>query len=481
MAGAVTGIFQADFGSFFDAVEKSEVKLKAMESGAAKVESNLSRMANAFSGQKIIQDATLMAEVFERAGGSASFTEKELARMGAAGAEAVAKLEALGQDVPDNLRKMADETKGATKETDGFTASVKSLALGFVSLQTARAAFNFVADIAATAGALQDLSDQTQISTDDLQIMGNAMKDFGVDTDTMGRALFKLSKNIANGDDGVADALLTMGLSLEQVKNMRGEELFLTIQNGLATLEGGLRDTTAVTLYGEKLGMAMAGAAKGTQAAIDEQKKLNNIWSGDTIKALDSATESIEKMKGSLVAMAANAIGPVAEGFNTLVSTFNKGASAWQIVVAMSKDFVSSNSVTGASTTHLATLIDQLNQQQDKNVASTKASTAAADENAKAKDNQAGATKRAREAEAGLKDFEAQTKAMKDQQDIVDSFVAKRDAAAAKKAEQDAADLRATEAKAAAGRGYMKQIEEFVGKQNEAAAAEKAYTDKQNA
>jgi len=163
------------------------------------------------------------------------------------------------------------------------------------------------------------------------------------------------------------------------------------------------------------------------------------------------------------------------------VSTFNKGASAWQIVVAMSKDFVSSNSVTGASTTHLATLIDQLNQQQDKNVASTKASTAAADENAKAKDNQAGATKRAREAEAGLKDFEAQTKAMKDQQDIVDSFVAKRDAAAAKKAEQDAAELRATEAKTAAGVGYKKQIEEFVVKQNEAAAAEKAYMDEQTA
>jgi hypothetical protein len=309
--------------------------------------------------------------------------------------------------------------------------------------------------------------------------MAGAMADFGVDADTLGRALFKLSKNIANGDDGVADALLTMGLSIEQVKNMRGEELFLTIQNGLATLNGSLRDTTAVTLYGEKLGMAMAGASKGTQQAVEDFRKFNTVMSKDTVEALDSASEAITKMEGSLKAIAANAIGPVAEGFNTLISTMNKGASTWQIVVAMAKDFAASNSISGASTTNLATLIDQLNQTQQANIKTTDAATEAATKNAKAQDDQAGATKRNREAAAGLKDFEAQTKAMKDQQDIVDGFVAKRDAAAIQKAKDDAAELDATAKKTEAAKGYIKAIGEFVTKQNESAAANKALIDEQ--
>src|SRR4029450_10239797 len=156
---AVTGVFSADFGSFFDAVEKSETKLKALETDANKVENSLTRMANSFSGQKIIQDATLMAKVFEDAGGATAFTEKELQRMNTTANEAIAKLTDLGKDVPPGIPRICDETKQATKETDSWTASWKTLALGFVSMQTLMAGWNFVKDVVASADALEDLSD----------------------------------------------------------------------------------------------------------------------------------------------------------------------------------------------------------------------------------------------------------------------------------------------------------------------------------
>lgn len=121
---AVTGVFQADFSSFFDAVKQSELHLKELTGDAAKAESGLSRMADSFSGRKIIQDATQMAEVFDRAGGSAGFTEKELARMGATGQEAIAKLKALGADVPPGIQRIADAATNAANEQKKMLDSI---------------------------------------------------------------------------------------------------------------------------------------------------------------------------------------------------------------------------------------------------------------------------------------------------------------------------------------------------------------------
>jgi len=121
---AVTGVFNADFSSFFDAVQKSEIHLKDLATGAAKVEGGLSKMADSFSGRKIIQEATQMAEVFERAGGASAFTEKELARMGATGAEAVEKLTALGREVPPGIQAIATATVDATRKQEELLDSI---------------------------------------------------------------------------------------------------------------------------------------------------------------------------------------------------------------------------------------------------------------------------------------------------------------------------------------------------------------------
>lgn len=108
----LSGVLGADFSSFFEACQKAEVSLSAFDSGGAKVEDRLNRVSDAFSGKRIIQDATLMAEVFDRAGGSATFTATELQRMGSVAAEATLKLRALGEDVPEKITAI---TTAATK------------------------------------------------------------------------------------------------------------------------------------------------------------------------------------------------------------------------------------------------------------------------------------------------------------------------------------------------------------------------------
>jgi hypothetical protein len=437
---AVVGIFQADFASFVDAVQKAETQLRSFDSGAAKVESSLSRMTDTFSGRKVIQEATMMAEVFERAGGASSFTEKELARMAATGSEAVAKLTALGQDIPPGLQRIASETRSADKETSGLTTSVKNLAAGFAAMFTARAAFDFIKSTAAEAGALADLSAQTRIGVEELQVMGNAMAGFGVSTDELGRAVFGLSRRIANGDDGAADALAQMGLTLEDVRGLNGEELFLTIQRGLSKLQGGLRDTAAVELYGQKLGMSMAGAAEGTDAAIEAARRMNDVMSDETVRALDEADEAVQRMTRSLTNMAANVLGNAVLEVEALNRAAGQGATNWDLAIAKLKDWGAQITGTGTGTEHLARLFDELNQQTALNTTTTQGAAAAAEAFVGPLETTAQAAKRAADALKELNKLEADYAKLKSETSNANQLALMEDEAAAMKqrAEQEA-------------------------------------------
>lgn len=123
----LSGVLGADFASFFDACQKAEVSLTSFESGGAKVEKQLNRVSDAFSGKRVIQEATLMAEVFDRAGGAATFTSGELLRMGNSAHEARTKLVALGQEVPPGLQRLSDATQNAANAARGAETSHQGL------------------------------------------------------------------------------------------------------------------------------------------------------------------------------------------------------------------------------------------------------------------------------------------------------------------------------------------------------------------
>ena len=303
---AVTGTFLADFAAFYDAVTQADVKLRSFETGSARVETQLNKMVDSFSGRKVIENATLMAEAVERVGGTSKLTETELARVSSIASEAAAKLRAMGVDVPPGIAKIASETRGASSAHGDLRDTVKDVALGFVAMFSARAAVDFVKDVVNQASALKDLSAQTHINTDELQILSSAMGEFGIDADTLGKGLYRLNRQIAGGDESVVRGLAQMGLSLKDVEGLNGKDLFLKIEDGLATLQGGLRDTTASDLFGSKLGAAMAGAAEGARNAYDANEKLGTYMKGPAIDALDAYGENIERVERNLKSMAAN-------------------------------------------------------------------------------------------------------------------------------------------------------------------------------
>jgi hypothetical protein len=110
---SVKATFQADFQSFDTAVRKAQVSLTGFEQDAHKVEARLNRVSDAFSGRKVITDATLAAEAIERMGGVSKLTQGELKRLTVLLDQAADKSRRMGIELPASLEKMSKAAKAA--------------------------------------------------------------------------------------------------------------------------------------------------------------------------------------------------------------------------------------------------------------------------------------------------------------------------------------------------------------------------------
>jgi hypothetical protein len=209
------------------------------------------------------------------------------------------------------------------------------------------------------AKALRNLSLQTQINVEDLQVLTAATREYGVEGDQLGRALFQLGQRIAGGDANVATAYHLMGLSLDEVKNKSPLDLLLTTEHALGTLSGAIQDTAAKDLYGARLGASMIAFAHGADEAMDKAKALNTIASRDSVLAAAEYADAIDRMTHSLHAWVMEITGSGAMGFNTLHDAVDKGASKWAIFLAILKDAAATENTGAQSASNLATLLDR--------------------------------------------------------------------------------------------------------------------------
>lgn len=373
----LTARFGADFTKFSDAVAQATTELKDFETDSSKVQEKLNRLGDAYSGRNTIQQAELVTKAIAEIGGATTLTAKEQEKVNRVVTEAIAKYDALGKDAPEEMKRLAAETADAGTSTNLLTNTVTDLAASLAGLFTVRAAVNFVEGAIASASALQTLSAQTRINVEDLQVMTGALSEFGIDADTLGRAVFGLSQKIAGNDTSVSNALHAMGLTIDEVAGLNGEELFLKMEHGLATLQGNLRDTTAVDLFGEKLGRAMAGASTGIDGAMEKWRAMNNIISTDTVQALDDMGNAMNRAKTNIENLAINGLGPLAQGFNTLAGAAEGGASKFSILWAVLTDFVLTQQTGQKHTEALTALLDDQAKKAEATAAATRKTTEA--------------------------------------------------------------------------------------------------------
>jgi len=153
---------------------------------------------------------------------------------------------------------------------------------------------------------LQDISEKFGVSASKLQLLGNAASVFGSDLDQVSAGLNKLSlaqqKAISgeSGSEALVETFAEVGISMEELKSMTAEDIFLKISDSFAS---GANDGRQFIIVNELLGKAQTDLIKVMNqgsVAIIEQGTAMGVMSDQTIASLSAASDSIKKFQSLL-------------------------------------------------------------------------------------------------------------------------------------------------------------------------------------
>jgi len=320
----ISGQFVADFSAFNAAVDAAKTKLVSFEAGSTNVSNALSRMEKSFSGVKIIQDATLMAEAIERVGGVSKLTADELEQAGIKADAAAEKMKAMGITVPASMQNVidaADKARGAWADfvhdfdaTEAIehplatvTSGVKAIAtemgpaavaaVGWATgiIAVGAALYELTEKAAAAGGQLNDMSERTGVSVVQLSQYKNAIEATGGSMDTVSDAFFKLSKGLGEDSQKVADGLDKIGISVDDLKAAGPDKYLEIIAAGFATTEDpAARAAAAAEIFRDKTGQLIPVLLKLNEGML----ATNDITPWTDQQAKDA--EKFELQMGSL-------------------------------------------------------------------------------------------------------------------------------------------------------------------------------------
>lgn len=294
---AISGTFTADFSSFQTAVQNADLRLKAFEGSSNKVETALSRMTNSFTGQKVITDATLMAEAIERIGGVSKLTEAELSRVSATAKEAAAKLTAMGQDVPPGIQKIADASVGATTAAFNWKNALLGVAGTLGVAFTVNAIKNFAINVIDTGAAIGDMAVKLGVSAEAIQRWKYAAEQSGATIEQVQSAVAFMNRTLAEGSKSTVASLAAAGLEFAAIRKMKPEDAFNTITDAI----GGLEDPMIrAKLQMELLGR---GSTELTAAMVEGFKKVGaetKVMSDDTVARLKAAQDAWGRLSNAV-------------------------------------------------------------------------------------------------------------------------------------------------------------------------------------
>jgi len=166
---------------------------------------------------------------------------------------------------------------------------------------------------------LQDIAEKFGVSASKLQMLGNAASVFGSGLDQVSAGLNKLSlaqQKAVSGESGSEALVATfaeVGISLEELRSITAEDIFLKIADSFAS---GANDGRQFVIVNELLGKAQTDLIKvlnqGSEAII-EQGNAIGVFSNETIAQLSAASDSIKKFQNILTVGFGVAAGKIME------------------------------------------------------------------------------------------------------------------------------------------------------------------------
>ena len=305
---AMTGRFDANFASFYEAVDKAVVQLKGFDAAAGTVSTSLSRMVDQFSGRQIISEATLIAKALDDVGGVARLTNSELAKIGPTMSEAAEKLRAYGQEVPANIQKYADASESAASATSDWSAATSAFTgvLGAFGVQLSiGAVVGFIKDIAAAAEELDKLHAKTGISVEALQTFERAGAAAGNTLTELSGAAVKLTENLASGNKSTLAALTELGIKADEFKDLPIYDQMIAISDALKKIPDPAKQ---VELAWELMGQKGTAILPTLKSDIEAVGHASTVMSQETVSAWATLSNNLKADAANLKATIGNTL-----------------------------------------------------------------------------------------------------------------------------------------------------------------------------
>ena len=147
---------------------------------------------------------------------------------------------------------------------------------------------------------LQDVAEKFGLSASKLQMLGNAASVYGSSLENISAGLNKLAlaqQKATSGDTGLQDTFREAGVTLQDLKTMGPEDVFLKIADSFAS---GANNGRQMIIVNELLGKAQTDLIKVMNqgsAAIIEQGNSMGVWSDSTIANLSAASDAIKTLE----------------------------------------------------------------------------------------------------------------------------------------------------------------------------------------
>lgn len=248
---------------------------------------------------------------------------------------------------------------GAKTVTKGVEAGVKAVTAYTTALSgAATAAFGLAASAGAMADDVNTLSKVTGISTEQLQIYSLYSAQVDVSTETIAKAMQKLTVNMGDAASGSATAAAkfdVLGISVKDVNgNLKSnDEVFAEAIEKLGQMTNETeRDAVAMDLFGksaQELNPLILGGADAFREMGEAAKENGLVLSQDALDSLNAFNDSIDNLKTN-ISGASNVIA------GTFVNSFKRftdlaGNNAAKVIVNIA-DIFSGKAVDGSGLTN---------------------------------------------------------------------------------------------------------------------------------
>ena len=157
------------------------------------------------------------------------------------------------------------------------------------------------------ADALDELSQRTGVSTEDLSKLQFAANTLGVDNEKLTKGLIRLNAELASAATGNGDAAKrfeSLGVSVVDADGkVRGAmDVFLDLADAINTLpEGAARTNAAIGIFGEKVGkdmvLALSEGSEAIRAFGEELEKMGGVISSDFARSAGKFNEDLDRLR----------------------------------------------------------------------------------------------------------------------------------------------------------------------------------------